>query len=262
MRSISIFLLAGICTALLSCSKQSTDTTGTRLVKIITTGNDSLGNFCASCKYYELFSYDASGSLVTIKDSADNWMYTYDGPHPFLGTLSGYGIATVLNIKNDLSGKPQVVVKGYQTGAAFKKMSQDSFVYNSNSEIASHFISIEMSGIRFYALQQTCSYNSDNRLATVDSYSAQTPANPNGKAAGSSSFQYDALGNLSMPGLQYDDKPNPVHAVMPFLYFMGASPELLSKNNLIRKGWNYTYYPNGMIRTISYNGYAQEYFYE
>jgi YD repeat-containing protein len=259
---ISIFLLAGVCTGILSCSKQSADTTGTRLVKIVTTGNDSLGNFCASCRYYEYFMYDASGKLVTIKDTANNWMYTYDGPHPLFGMRSGYGISSILNIQYDQSGKPQIVTKGHLLGSVFIKESQDSFACNSNRQVTSRFSSIEMSGTRFYALAQTYLYNNANRLSTQESYSAQTPANPSGKPVGNTSFQYDALGNLNMQGLQYDDKPNPLYPVMPLLYLLGTAPELLSTNNVITKGWTYTYYSNGMIRTISYNGYSQEYFYE
>jgi hypothetical protein len=88
-----------------------------RLQKIMSNGMDSLGNFHAAPLSFQFFTYDVNGSLVSIRDSSDDWHFWYTGPQPWR-----------------LNRKDQPSITSF--GNLLKiKSSRDSFVYNNRNQL-------------------------------------------------------------------------------------------------------------------------------
>jgi hypothetical protein len=252
-----------VCTPFLfySCKKEETEKVLLpRLQKIVSNGMDSLGNFHAAPLSFQFFTYDINGSLVSIRDSSDDWHPWYSGPQPWrLGwkqVTMGYNYGNLLNIKN----------------------TRDSFVYNNRNQLVARLKRIYSDTSQYFVVNRF-TYNIQGNLVADSNYILQSNSKPDGILNAYDQYTYNDRGNVTTNDhvelwpagtvkhtsytATYDNQQNPYKnfGMLPYILFYNHG-FFLSTNNKIESGYSYEYYPNGLLKKITYQGYVQEYFYD
>ena len=264
-------ILAG-CFIFYSCTKQGTENVSLpRLQKIITNGVDSLGNDCNTCLYYQFFKYDTNGRLIKITDSSAAWYHFYNGPQPYFFSYSIYTGHLTYGINYSF-----YVSLEYNSAGNFIKAGRDSFIYNSNNQVAQRFSRVQCDTCRSYLVNKY-TYDAKGRLIADSSFTGQTFLVPTVVLHEYTVFAYDANDNViqstvinMLPGTypprinmaQYDNHPNPYKNLGVPAYLVYENPFVLSSNNVLPTGYTGEYYSNGLPQKIIFKNYTQTFFYE
>jgi hypothetical protein len=254
-------ILVCSCLFFYSCQKQEQEYAAIqRLQKIITNGVDSLGNFSTAALFFQFFTYDVNGNLVSIRDSSDLWRGWYTGPQPW-----------------GLNRKESTI--DYSFGNLLKiKSSRDSFVYNNRNQVIAKLRRIYSDTSRYFTVNRFA-YDIKGNLVADSGYVTQSYSKPDGVLYGYDQYTYDDRGNVTRNDRVdlwpagtvkhttytaiYDTQKNPYKrfGLLPYCLFYNNG-FFLSTNNKIEPGYTYEYKANGLLKKISYQGFVQEYFYE
>ncbi len=258
--TISIALLLGVT----GCSKDPVNNSNsTRLVQVRSAMKDSVGNECSSCFSYQLFSYDASGRLISVRDSmapihSNRYVYI-NGPNAY-NTIGTYGYYK----------KIEFTTQGYPS-----KATRDSFVYNSRNLLVQRYRRVQCPECQSYLIDNY-TYDNKDRLIADTSYTGQTFLVPVIVINDYKTFTYDINDNVIQYDLyqvwgtpthyttlaNYDNKVSPYKSNRILLYMAYGNPLLLSSNNPVYLNDQFTYNANGLPVSYIYQKLKQDFFYE
>lgn len=232
-----------------------------RLQKIISNGMDSLGNFSSAPLFFQFFTYDVNGNLVSIRDSSDKWHHWYKGPQPWR-----------LNRK-------EVFFDYSSNGNLLRlKTSRDSFVYNNQNQVIEQLRRTYSDTTPYFVIHRF-TYDIKGNLVADSGYVINTYSNPRGILSGYDQYTYDDRGNVIRNDrvdvwpvgtvkhttftATYDTQKNPYKkfGLLPYFLFYNTG-FFLSTNNKVEPEFAYEYNTNGLLKKVSYQGYVLEYFYE
>lgn len=248
-------------------------TNGTRLVKIVTNGLNEFQRECANCYYYQFFEYDPNGRLISVRDSCtpgpvntiNNYRLQLYENSPFVYTLY-YSSNYYRNITYDNNGN-------------LLKATRDSFVYDSRNRVIQRYRRVQCENCPSY-LYGKYTYDEKDRLIADSVYTGQTLLRPVTILGEFTTVKYDDNDNavrierigtyppdsprytIQLLESSYDHHTNPFRQWGLIGHFIFNDARILSKELFLSKGYSYEFYPNGLIRKITFNGHTQEYFYQ
>ncbi|MBV9989294.1 MAG: hypothetical protein JO301_16560 [Chitinophagaceae bacterium] len=216
-----------------------------RLVKVLTNGADSIGNYSSKPLIIQQFTYDQNGALIQLEQQDLGWRNWYTGPTP---------------LRMQIFIKPALA---FDADHHLLKIGVDSLAYVNGRVTERYTKSYPYTSPYFRIRSYT--YDANGHISAVGFYGQQQNPSANVKM-NQWDFTYNADGNIPVSGYTFDKADNPYRSLGLLAFYIYDSPELLNRNNQITPGFTYKYDAAGRLIRISNidqgNEYYQEFYYE